>query len=177
MKKLALWFVLLACVCTGSANAQSGQFSVGIVTSQFINTAQDDGYLSTIKNPAGFGVILGYQFHEKAGVGFTGEYMHGDMNNVLGEEKNFRSTVSFFVFPVKLQHTRFYISWGLAFNNRRWEYEDKSDETDMQPNFRGGIGLDYSLTPNVAVNLDVGMYGDGMNYLGSGSTIGIRYTL
>jgi hypothetical protein len=84
---------------TSSASAQEERFSVDFLGSQFDNY-QHDQRISEIKSPRGYGVVLGYQLRRDVAVGITEEYAEGEMERWQGTEKNYRTHVSVFVFPL-----------------------------------------------------------------------------
>ena len=151
MKKALL--ALLAIGIFTIATAQE-QFSFGLVGTRFSNT-DNNNKLTEIENPVGYGVILGYAVNENLTIALTGEYFQDDMENSLGEETDYRAHLSAYFMPLEFNSFRPYISAGMVFTNRNYDYIKNADETD---------------------NL-LGFYTDGLKFVGWTSSIGLRYGL
>ena len=173
MKKLfAIVFMLIAIV---TINAQNN-FSVGLVGTRFSNT-DNNNKLTQIENPIGYGIILGYAINDQFMVALTGEYFQDDMENLTGKETDYRFHLSGYLKPVDFSGIHPYVSAGVVYTNREFDYEQLKNEKDHLLNARIGAGLDYSLIPNINFNLDLGFYTDGLNFVGWTSSIGLRYGL
>jgi len=79
-------------------NAQS-RYSIGLVSSSLVNI-DNESKLSNIKNPLGYGVVLGTKITKDATIAATLEYMTGDVENSLATETNYRAHLSLFVTPI-----------------------------------------------------------------------------
>jgi len=156
--------------------AQSRNFSFGIITTQFHNN-DGDARISEIDNPVGVGAIVGYQINSRVGVGFTAEYFSDDMQNLAGTEKDYRGNLSFFIFPVQFNRLHPYISAGTIYTHRKQNFDDGRSRSKNWIDARMGTGLDINLFRNVNLNTDVGVYSDGLNVVGWGGSIGLRFAL
>lgn len=173
MKKLLL--VLLSIGFLSVLSAQ-GRFSLGLVGTRFANT-DNSNKLTEIDNPFGYGVILGYAVNENLTVALTGEYFKDDMKNSLGEETDYRAHLSAYFMPLEYNNFRPYLSAGMVFTNRNYDYTNSASETDNLINARMGLGVDYSIFQNIGLNADLGFYTDGLKFVGWTSSIGLRYGL
>ena len=168
-----IFTLTLVLILTSGIFAQN-RFAVGIIGSRFGNT-KEDSKLTDIKNPAGYGIVASYAISEELSVAFTGEYFKDDLESNLGNERDLRSHVSLFLSPFSSTEPRPYVSAGIVYTNRKIEYSDNSVETKGLVNARFGIGADYHLIQNLFVNLDLGIYNNGMNVVGWSSSVGLRY--
>lgn len=156
-----------------AANAQE-IFSFGLVGTRFANT-DDDNKLTEIENPFGYGIILGYSLNQNVTIALTGEYFNDDMEDLAGEETDYRMHLSAYYMPADFSGIRPYLSAGIVYTNRNYEFNIGGEETDNVFNGRIGAGLDYSLISNISLNADLGFYTDGLKFVGWTSSIGLRY--
>jgi len=173
MKKLFLLLITIGLFAT--ANAQE-HFSFGLVGTRFANT-DNNNKLTEIENPFGYGVILGYTINKNVTVALTGEYFNDNMENLPGKETDYRMHLSAYYMPADFAGIKPYLSAGVVYTNRNYDYNLSEDETDHIFNGRIGAGLDYSLFSNISLNVDLGFYTDGLNFVGWTSSIGLRYGL
>ncbi len=174
MKKIFYCSLLVLSVLSTGLFAQN-RFSAGIISTRFGNTA-DDSKLTDIKNPIGYGVVGSYALSEEISLAFTGEYYKDDMENNLGNERDLRGHISVFLAPFDSKELRPYVSAGIVYTNRKIEYlKDNSEKNKNIVDARFGIGMDYNLIQNLFVNVDFGVYNDGLNVVGWSSSLGLRY--
>ena len=173
MKKL---FIILLAIGFLTITGAQERFSFGLVGTRFANT-DNSNKLTEIDNPLGYGVILGYALNENLTIALTGEYFKDDMKNSLGKETDYRAHLSAYLMPFEFTNIRPYLSAGLVYTNRNFDYAIGNDEKDNLFNGRIGVGLDYSLIRNIGLNADFGFYTDGLNFVGWTSSIGLRYGL
>jgi opacity protein-like surface antigen len=176
MKNFFMMGTAAMLLLTCSAPAQEGRFSVGFLGSQFGNY-QLDQRISEIKNPQGYGIVVGYQLRRDIAVGITEEYAEGTMERWQGTEKNYRTNVSVFLFPFVTPHVRPYLSAGVVYTHRHQEYTGAGTQLKDMGNGRLGAGLDYPVFDRISLNGDLGLYNDGWKFVGWGGTFGLRYTL
>lgn len=158
------------------AFAQSNNFSVGLIGTQFSNLNSTDR-ISQIDNPFGYGLIVGYKINQSVTVALTGEYFKGDIANSLGEEKNLRAHLSVYLLPVTFGKFSPYISTGWVYTNRNTDFTNNINKTKNFLNGRIGLGVDYALIQNLGLNADFGMYTDGLSLVGFSSSVGLRFIL
>ncbi len=151
------------------------KFAVGLIGTRFGNTA-GDSKLTEIKNPMGYGVVASYALTKEFGFALTGEYFKDDMENNLGQERDLRIHASAFLRILQSQNISPYISAGVVYTNRNINYQkDNSEKTEGIADARFGAGLDYNLIQNLSLNLDFGIYNNGLNVVGWSSSLGLRY--
>ena len=174
MKNKMVYLVALMFVLTSGILAQN-RFSVGIIGTRFGNSG-NDYKLTEIKNPIGSGLFVSYTLSKELSLAFTGEYFKDDMENNLGSERDVRGHISVFFTPFSWESLRPYLGAGIIYTNRKYEYSlNNINKTDDVFNERFAIGLDYRLIQNLSVNIDLGIYNDGMNIVGWSNSIGLRY--
>jgi hypothetical protein len=174
MKKNFFYVIIVMTVMSTGLFAQN-RFSVGIISTRFGNTA-DDSKLTDIKNPIGYGVVGSYALSEEISVAFTGEYYKDDMENNLGNERDLRGHISVFLAPLASKELRPYVSAGIVYTNRKIEYlKDNIEKNKNIVDARFGIGIDYHLMQNLFINVDLGVYNDGLDVVGWSSSVGLRY--
>lgn len=150
------------------------KLSVGLVTSRFDNIGSDHK-LTEVKTPFGYGVILGYSLNKEITIALTEEYFKDDLENKFGEETDYRSHISVYFSPFKTNLIKPYFSAGLVYTYRKINYSNSGiEESKNIFNGRFGIGLDYNLLQNIYLNVDAGLYNDGLTIVGWSSSIGIR---
>jgi hypothetical protein len=177
MKRSTFLVTGLALLClSGRSMAQSGRFSVGILSSHFHNYRADQR-VSDIKNPFGYGAVVGCRIDNALSLGFAGEYFSGGMQNRVGDETAFRGSLSFFVFPVQSDRLKPYLSAGLVDTRRTIKRADGGETTGNRLQIREGIGVDLAVLPAVSLNFDVAAYSDGLKFLGMANSFGLRYAL
>ena len=176
MKNIFVMGVVAMLLMTTSATAQWERFSVGFLGSQFGNY-QHDQRISEIKNPLGYGVVLGYQIRRDVAVGITEEYAEGEMERWLGTEKNYRTNASVFLFPMVTPYVRPYLSAGVVYTHRLQNYTGVGTQSKDMFNGRLCAGLDYPIFDRISMNGDLGLYNDGWKFVGWGGTFGLRYIL
>lgn len=151
------------------------RFAVGLIGTRFGNTV-NDSKLTNIKNPFGYGIVASYALSNELGIAFTGEYFKDDMENNLGQERDIRGHLSAYLNVFQSQTLRPYVSAGVVYTNRNIEYaKNNNEKTDGIVNARFGAGVDYNLIQNVFINFDLGVYNDGLNFVGWSSSLGLRY--
>ena len=168
-------FIVLVLGFFAILNAQE-RFSFGLVGTRFANT-DNNNKLTEIENPFGYGVILGYAVNQNLTVALTGEYFKDDMQNISGKETDYRVHLSAYYMPADFSGIKPYLSTGIVYTNRNYEYVSGDDENDSIFNGRIGAGLDYSLFSNISLNADLGFYTDGLQFVGWTSSLGLRYGL
>jgi len=174
MKNKMIYTIALVLILSSGIFAQN-HFALGIISTRFGNTA-DDSKLTDIKNPIGYGVLGSYSLSEEISVAFTGEYYKDDMENNLGNERDLRGHISVFLAPIHSQELRPYVSAGIVYTNRKIEYlKDNIEKNKNIVNARFGIGMDYHLIQNLFVNVDLGVYNNGLSVVGWSSSVGLRY--
>lgn len=174
-RKLFTWMLALLCL-SGRSMAQSPDFSVGILSSHFHNYKSDQR-VSDIRNPFGYGAVVGCRFNDALSLGFTGEYFSGGMEHRPGDETAYRGSLSFFVFPVQSFRLRPYLSAGLAATRRTVENADGGDTVTNRLQIREGVGVDFAILPAMSLNFDVAAYSDGLKFLGLANSFGLRFAL
>ncbi|MFA6596231.1 MAG: hypothetical protein WCS69_00800 [Ignavibacteriaceae bacterium] len=174
MKNKMVYSLALMFVLTSGVIAQN-RFSVGIIGTRFGNSG-NDYKLTEIKNPIGSGLFVSYAPSNELSLAFTGEYFKDDMENNLGKERDVRGHLSAFFTPFSWESLRPYLSAGIIYTNRKYDYSlNNINKTDDVFNERFAVGVDYRLIQNLSVNIDLGIYNDGMNIVGWSNSIGLRY--
>jgi hypothetical protein len=177
MKRFTVVVTGLALLClSGRSMAQSPDFSVGILSSHFHNYKSDQR-VSDIRNPFGYGAVVGCRLNDALSLGFTGEYFSGGMENRPGDETAYRGSLSFFVFPVQSFRLKPYLSAGLVATHRAVENADGNDTATNRLQIRESVGVDLAILPAVSLNFDVAAYSDGLKFLGVANSFGLRYAL
>jgi opacity protein-like surface antigen len=176
MKKFLVLGAAVILLMTTSATAQWERFSIGFLGSQFGNY-QHDQRISEIKNPQGYGVVLGYQIRRDVAVGITEEYAEGAMERWQGTEKDYRTNASVFIFPFATQYVRPYLSAGVVYTHRHQDYIGVGMLSKDMFNGRLGAGLDYPIFDRIGMNGDLGLYNDGWKFVGWSGTFGLRCAL
>ena len=150
------------------------RFSFGLVGTRFANLGSEHK-LTGIDNPFDYGLVLGCAINKEISVGFIGEYLNENMKNSIGEEKDFRTHLSAYFTPFTSRTIRPYFSAGLVYTIRNNTYTlINTEETKGIFDGRLGVGLDYNLMQNIYLNLDAGLYSDGLNIVGWSSSVGLR---
>ncbi len=149
--------------------------TVGVVSTQMFSQDQEHR-MSDIKNPAGMGAVLGYQFDKAGAVGLTVQYADGKIEQGGGKEKDVRTSLSAFVYPLSMQTLRPYISAGMVFTHRTTTFDNGLDQTKNLWHARFGVGAEYSLLPMLTLTVDLGTYNDGMRFVAGGGSLGFRLT-
>jgi len=154
-------------------SAQS-RLSFGLVGTRFENI-DNDSKLTDIKNPVGYGLIVGYKLNKDLTLAFTGEYFKDNMENISGNERDLRTHISLYLTPFSIKEINPYISAGLVYTNRQFEYTAlNTTKNDGRFDGRFGAGVDFHLISNLSLNVDAALYNDGMNIAGWSSSIGLR---
>lgn len=175
MKKL-ISITLLVFFLFQSGFAQS-KFSAGLMGTLFGNTNVNNK-LTKAKNPLGYGLIIDYALNENVNVALTGEYFKNDIEGITGKEIDFRTNLSVYITPIIFDSIRPYFSAGVVNTYRKFDYNGSiSDETKNIFNSRIGAGINYYLNKYVDLNLDLGLYNDGLYFVGWSSSVGFRYVL
>jgi len=166
--------IALVLTITMSLSAQKN-LSLGIIGTRFGNT-NNDSKLTDIKNPTGYGIVASYNLNSEFGVAFTGEYYKGDIENSAGKERDIRGHLSLFYTFIPESRISPYFSAGIVFTNRNHEYTNGiADKTDNLFFAREGLGVDLKIVQNLSLNLDCGIYHDGLHLVGWSSSVGFRY--
>ncbi|MBU1100943.1 MAG: porin family protein [Bacteroidetes bacterium] len=176
MKTSSKYAILLAVlIFTAPVFGQLNKLSVGVVGTHFANLNGDDR-ISGIDNPFGYGLVLGYKVNNNLSVAFTGEYFKDDIEGVGGQEKNIRTHISAYITPFELETIIPYISAGVVYTNRKLEYDNSFEETKSIFNGRFGLGVDYPVFSGISLNADLGLYTDGLSFVGWSNSLGFRYS-
>ena len=175
MKAKFFTFTTIIILSFASLNyAQSKKFSAGVISTYFSNIG-NSGKLTQLDHPTGYGLILGYRLTNRALLVATGEYFHGSMENLPGNERDYRFHLSLYYAPLSFDGIRPYISAGLVYTNSNYKYYNGTSDNDNHFNGRFGAGLDYPLISGINLNADLGLYTDGLNFVGISSSLGLRY--
>jgi outer membrane protein W len=159
---------------TFSGLAAQNSLSVGLVGTRFENI-DNDSKLTDIKAPLGYGLIVGYNLNKDLTVALTGEYFKDNMENTPGKERDLRTHLSLYLTPFSMKDIRPYISAGLVYTNRQFDYISSNTVTnDSRFDGRFGAGLDFHLISNLSFNVDAALYNDGMHIAGWSSSVGLR---
>lgn len=169
MKKLFAVLFLLTIATQAQKN-----LSIGIIGSRFDNLG-DATKLTKLNQPIGYGMVFGYHFDKNISFATTAEFLNENLNNNIGREKDFRFHVSAFLTPLEYKNLRGYLSTGFVFTNQRIDYSNFKDTNKNFFNGRFGFGLDYILFNNIFLNVDFGLYNDGLMLSGWSSSMGIRF--
>ena len=177
MKKTFLFIsILLIIVYT---NVQAQNYTIGLVASQFHNSTNDDR-ISEANDPFGYGLVFASRITEELSMGVTLEFLQDDLENAAGKEKDFRFHYSIFLHPFKTEYVHPYISSGIVYTHRTFDYDNalnRSDDNKSLINGRFSIGVDVPIISNLFVNGDLGIYTDGFEYVGWGSNVCFRVGL
>lgn len=172
--KHKLYYAIAIIFILSSINFAQNRFSVGLVGTRFENIG-DEQKLTEIDSPYGYGVILGYSINQDFTVAFTGEYFKDDLKSIPGKETNYRAHFSAYFTPLQTTTIRPYLSAGFVYTNRSSEYTlTNTTETKGVFDARFGAGLDYPLIRNLSLNFDLGVYSDGLKFVGWSSSIVLR---
>ena len=174
MKKMVI--VMSVCILLGSipAHSQSKSFSVGLVESVFANR-DGENKMSEIKNPAGTGLLVGYQINKEVALGLTTEFYNQKMENINGNEKGYRAHISFIAFPLTVKDMGMYVSAGVVYNHTEYTLENKIVNNNFYGRF--GLGVNVCIVQNFALNFDGGLYHDCSRIQGWSGSAGFRYIL
>lgn len=175
-KSLVFLTVLLLSI---GINAQTPQFSVGIVGSHYHNNSSNDR-ISEVNDPFGYGIVFAGKFTDELSMGLTFEYLEDNLESGLGEAKDARIHYSLFLHPLKTKYVQPYLSGGFVYIHRTLSYDNsltKSDDSTDLLNGRFSVGLDVPIVSNLYINGDLGAYYDGFGFVGWGSNIGFRFAL
>lgn len=173
MKKQFIIALTFALIISNGLQAQN-KFSIGLVGTRFENVGIENDF-TQVKAPVGYGLILGYSLNKDISVALTGEYYNSQMDKISGNEKDFRGHLSVFLTPFPFETIRPYLSGGIVYTNRTYTYSTSNlEESKNLFNGRIGMGIDYSLIQNVFLNVDLGLYNDGLSIVGWSSSIGLR---
>jgi len=175
MKQYKLSVVILLMLAT-SVMAQDGVWSFGVVGSHHKNH-NSSLRLSEMDNPTGMGVFAGYSINEYLTFGLTGHRFSGDIENGMGEATLFRSSASAYLFPIQWKRFRPFISAGMIYTRQELDYNIGNEKTDHLLQMRHGLGLDVALFPGVSISGELAVFSDGLNFIGSTRSVGIRYSL
>lgn len=173
MKRLTL-FVMILALAAGTASAQDGHWTVGLISSHQHNFKADHR-LSEMDNPMGYGLSLGYTINQYATFGVTATYYNADLESSLGDETLWRSSFSTYLFPFQWDRVRPFVSAGLVYSHQNLDFNGGTNETKNLLQMRHGLGLDVVIVPGVHLNLESAFYSDGLNYLGAVNSFGFRY--
>lgn len=150
------------------------RFSFGLVGTRFENF-NNDSKLTNIKDPFGYGLVAGYTLNKDLTIAFTGEYFKDNMENTPGNERDIRTHVSLYLTPFSMKDIRPYISAGIVYTNRQFEFTAlNTTENNGRFDGRFGAGVDFHLISNLSLNLDAALYNDGMHIAGWSSSAGLR---
>jgi outer membrane protein W len=178
MKRIS--FILLTSLVFVCAQTSLAQFDIrhltlGVVSTE-VFTQDQDHRMTDIKNPVGMGAVLGYQFNQVAAAGLTMQYMDGTIEHGGGTEKDLRTSLSLFIYPVASSTIRPYVSAGMVYTNRKTTYDILGDQSKDLWHARIGIGAEYPVLPMVTLTADLGTYNDGMRFVAGGGSLGLRFT-
>lgn len=174
MKRTLVYALLVVVLFTSGAFAQE-RFALGVVGTHFGNLGSENKF-SQIENPFGYGVIASYRLTQEFAVAVTGEYFKDNMKNIAGKEQDFRTHLSTFISPIASENWHPYLSAGIVYTYRKYDYTTASSLKSSEGVFNGrvGCGVDYRLVSNLFLNLDLGLYNDGMQFVGWSSSLGFR---
>jgi hypothetical protein len=174
MKRKVIYSLSILVLFASGLFAQE-RFALGIVGTRFGNFGSNNK-LTEIENPFGYGVVASYRLSKEFAVAITGEYFKGDMEDIAGTEKNFRGHLSTFLSPISSDTWHPYLSAGIVFSHRSFDYQTATSLKDSDNMLFGrlGVGLDYRLISNLFLNLDLGVYSNGMDTAGWSSSLGFR---
>ncbi len=172
--KHKLLYAVSALIILSSTMFAQNRFSIGLVGTRFENIGSEQK-LTEIDVPFGYGVILGYAINPDLTLAFTGEYFKNDLKTSIGQETDYRGHLSAYFTPVHAQSIRPYLSAGFVYTDKTFDYKSiNSTESKGYFDARFGAGVDYALIQNISMNFDVGIYSDGLNFVGWSSSIGLR---
>jgi hypothetical protein len=147
--------------------------TVGVVSTQLFSQDQDHK-MSDIKNPLGVGAVLGYQFNKAGAVGLTVQSIDGNLEQGGGREKDVRTSLSVFVYPLALQNVRPYVSAGMVYTRKTTTFNVGGERSEDLWHARFGVGAEYSLLRTLTLTVDLGTYNDGMRFVAGGGSLGFR---
>jgi hypothetical protein len=173
MKNKLITSAALFLLLTG-LNFGQQHLSFGLVGSRFDNLNNEK--LTELDKPFGYGIVAAIPLNKDISIAFTGEYFKGDFADNSGTETDIRTHISAYITPFPFKHVKPYLSAGLVFANRQLEYTASStEETKNIFAARFGAGIDVPVISNLSMNLDFGLYNDGIKINGWSSSIGLRY--
>ena len=158
----------------GSLLAGNNPFTVGLISSHFHND-KSGHRMNEMRNPFGYGLLVGYTVNENLTFSATGELLDGNMEMQNGNESSMRTSLSASVFPFQWSRIRPYVSGGLVFTRQKLAMNNQNDETNHLLEMRESLGVDVLLLPGIALNVDAAIYSDGLNYQGVVNSLGFRY--
>ncbi len=167
---------ILIAVLVLSINAfgQSGKYSIGVVSTHFVNAASDNK-ISNVENPNSFGIVLGARLNDEVSLAFTTEYFDGKIKESNITEKNYRAHLSLYFKPVTIEKLSPYFSAGMVLAYRKTDNLANKSSTQLFGRF--GFGVDYNLINRLFLNADMGFYSNGLNYSGISTSLGLRFLL
>ena len=174
MKKLNIALLGFLLLSVTNAFADTGRFSLGLVSSQF-NNGTEIHTISEANNPLGYGLYLGAKMDEHVSFGFTGSYLNGNLKNQQGEETSYRGQAAIFLYPFKMAALRPYFSAGLVYTYQSIDFSNAKNDQNHVLHFRDSLGLEYNFAPRLAVNVDFALYNDIFHVIGTATSVGIRY--
>jgi hypothetical protein len=174
MKKLNIAFLGFLLFSLTNAFADTGRFSLGLVSSQFQNRTKSHN-ISEANNPLGYGLYLGVKMDEHVSFGFTGSYLNGDLKQQQGEETSYRGQAAIVFHPFKVAVLRPYFSAGLVYTYQSIDFSNAKNDENHVLQFRDSLGLEYNFAPGLAVNVDFALYNDVFHVIGTATSVGIRY--
>ncbi len=174
MKIKVKYFLAALLFVSVSSFAQTGKYSVGIVTTQFVN-ANSQNKISELNNPNSFGIILGVKINKDVFLAITTEYFDGNIQNGKIKEKNYRAHASLYFKPIASGRFSPYFSAGLVAAHRKQSGSVEKNETQFFGRF--GFGIDFNLIDRLFLNTDMGFYSNGLNYSGVSTSVGLRFAL
>lgn len=174
MKKILIVMTVFVLLGSIPVSSQSKSLSVGLVESIFANR-DGENKMSEIKNPAGTGILVGYQINKEVALGLTTEFYNQKMENISGNEKGYRTHLSFVAFPLTLKDIGVYVSAGVVYNHTEYTLVDKVTNNNFYGRF--GAGVNVYILQNFALNFDGGLYHDCSQVQGWSGSVGFRYIL
>ena len=178
MKRISILLVAvlsLLFVQTSLAQFDIHHLTLGVVSTQ-VFTQDQDHKLSDIKNPLGMGAVLGYQFNKAGAVGLTMQYADGNIEQGGGKEKDVRTSLSVFVYPLATQTVRPYVSAGMVYSRQTTTFDKGGNQTNDLWHARLGVGAEYPIFRMITLTVDLGTYNDGMRFVAGGGSLGVRFT-
>ncbi len=112
MKKLLI--ILMVLFSTTTFFSQTSSLSIGLIGSHFHNDSNNNR-ISEADNPYGYGVVISKGITKDFSIALTGEYMQGNLESGLGEEKDIRLHFTGIVHPFTLEYFQPYFSGGFVY--------------------------------------------------------------
>ncbi|MCF8317101.1 MAG: hypothetical protein K9I71_13300 [Ignavibacteriales bacterium] len=165
--------LLIMLIISASTLVYGQKFSAGIIGTSFFTNKGGEKF-SELNNPIGQGIVFGYSINKDIAIALTGEYFEGNLSDTSIKEKNNRVHLSIYLLPMKFNKLSTYFSCGVVYSNQVTEAGGK-ENTENFFNGKIGLGMDYLVYNKISVNLDLGVYNDGLIYNGASTTIGLRY--